>query len=107
MVSLAWIQRRTLPSGRSVQQCSGRAEPFDDLLLTREPGRHVGEALPREGRLCLDLRGVGAASPSFLDELIRTATRRGIELSFTNVPSRIKDHLGILERANERRVEAV
>jgi hypothetical protein len=78
---------------------------FDGLLLTRERGREVAEKLPSDERLCLDLRGVNAASPSFLDELIRSATRRGIELSFTNVPSRLKGQLGHLERANERRVE--
>jgi hypothetical protein len=82
-----------------------RLSDFDDLLLTRERGRKIGRKLPREAKLCLDLRGVNAASPSFLDELIRTATTRGTELSFTNVPARTKRHLALLERANERRVE--
>lgn len=84
-----------------------RLRDFDDLLLTRERGREVADKLPRASMLCLDLRGVNAASPSFLDELIRSATSLGIGLSFTNVPSRIKEQLGLLERANERRVEAV
>lgn len=76
---------------------------FDEFLLTRELGRTVGERLPDSQHLLLDCRGVKAVSPSFLDELIRTAAERGVTLSFKNVPERTKHHLEILERASERR----
>jgi hypothetical protein len=52
---------------------------FGTLLLTREKGRSVSEALPTgRNALHLDLGGVEAASPSFLDELARALFEKGI-----------------------------
>jgi hypothetical protein len=76
---------------------------FNQLLLTRELGRDIGQKLPESERLLVDCRGVKAISPSFLDELIRTTAERGIAISFENVPQRTKHQLAILERASERR----
>lgn len=80
-----------------------RLRDFNALLLTRERGRQLGEALPVERHMVLDCRGVKAISPSFLDELIRTASERGIELSFKGVPDRLRPNLELLEQARERR----
>jgi hypothetical protein len=92
-------------------QRGGRALPtvrltdFDDLLLTRERGRKVGLRLPQKAELRLDLRGVKAVSPSFLDELLRTTSRRGVAVSFTNVPARVKGNLAVLERVHGKKIE--
>ncbi len=77
---------------------------FDELLLTRERGRLVGESLPDDKELILDCRGVRAISPSFLDELIRVAARRNITLTFRNLPTRARRSLNRLERAQRDRV---
>jgi hypothetical protein len=82
-----------------------RLRDFDDLLLTRQRGREVGRSLPDARELCLDLRGVKAASPSFLDEVIRTTAKRGTAVAFRNVPARIKPSLAVLERVHSRGVE--
>ena len=77
----------------------------DTLLLTRGRGRTVGKNLPQAAELCLDFSKVQAASPSFLDELIKVASSRDISLSAVNVSKRIRTTLETLSRVNgDRRV---
>lgn len=51
---------------------------FGNLLLTRARGKEVGESLPPKRQVVLDFAGIEVASPSFLDEMIKTAFGRGV-----------------------------
>lgn len=71
---------------------------YGRLLLTRMRGREVAERLPRQPSLRLDFQGVDAASPSFLDELIKGAFRGGtVQLVFANVSEPVKESLRLLQ----------
>jgi hypothetical protein len=71
---------------------------FSSLLVTRDRGRAVAEALPPKASLTLDFRGVKVASPSFLDELVKASRQRAIRLAFANLPPRARTSLNRLER---------
>ncbi len=73
----------------------------DVLLLTREHGRKVGLGLPN-GPALLDFEGVEVASPSFLDELLRIADGRALEVEVTNANRGIAVNLRRLYRARSR-----
>ncbi len=73
----------------------------DVLLLTRERGRKVGLGLPN-GPVLLDFEGVEVASPSFLDELLRVADGRALEVEITNANRGILANLRRLNRAMDR-----
>jgi hypothetical protein len=72
------------------------------LLLTREKGRSVSEALPTgRNALHLDLGEVEAASPSFLGELARALFEKGIRsIVVTGATDHIVENL---ERVLEQR----
>ena len=76
---------------------------YEAPLVTRERGREVGVDLPDHQKVVLDFRGVRVASPSFLDELIKTATKRGVSLTITNASPRIRHSLARLQRVTEER----
>jgi hypothetical protein len=71
---------------------------YGQLLLTRMRGREVAERLPRQSSLRLDFQGVDAASPSFLDELIKGAFKGGtIQIVFSNVSEPVEESLRLLQ----------
>lgn len=73
----------------------------EQLLLSRARGREVGSKLPKAPSLSLDFTGVEAASPSFLDELIRTLFAQGtLEINFRNVNEQTMENLMLLRRLN-------
>lgn len=83
-----------------------RLSEQDNLLLTRERGRAVGQRLPRDTALVLDFKGVEVASPSFLDELLRTAFQRGTQVKIVNAPAEVRQRLRVLEQVSEDRAAA-
>jgi hypothetical protein len=80
---------------------------YNSLLLTRQSGKRVGLDLPGVPRVGLDFRGVEVASASFLDELIKTASGRGIELIVANASPQILANLETLRRVNSDREVAL
>lgn len=74
---------------------------YDTLLVTRERGRSVALDLPKNGEVILDFEGVEVASPSFLDELIKGAMRRGLSLTIVNANPRTRTNLLRLLRVNK------
>ncbi len=61
-----------------MQASTIRMEQFGTLLLTRSRGKEVGAVLPKDHQVSLDFDGVEVASPSFLDELIKSAFDHGV-----------------------------
>lgn len=62
-----------------------RMAQFGSVLVTRDRARAIREDLPECRSLDLDFKDVGVASPSFLDELLKVAIKRGVtELRFRN-----------------------
>lgn len=56
---------------------------FGELLLTRDRARSVATKLPAADILILSFKGVKVASPSFLDQIIRSMYSRGVtEIQF-------------------------
>lgn len=56
---------------------------FGSVLVTRDRARAIENELPECKSLTLVFEGVGVASPSFLDELLKVAVKRGVkELRF-------------------------
>lgn len=75
-----------------------RVANFAKILVTRERGRGLADGLPPESDVTLDFEGVRAASPSFLDQLRRSAEERGARLTFVNVSDQTRKVLDLLER---------
>lgn len=75
---------------------------YGPLLLTRERGREVAEALPRQTKLVLDFEGIDAASPSFLHELLMGLVAKGTRaVDFQNVTHSVAENLSRLARIEE------
>lgn len=66
---------------------------FGRLLLSRPRATEVGQDLPPNARkVTLDFEGVEAASPSFMDQIVREAGARGAEVVvMTNLSERLRD----------------
>lgn len=64
-----------------------RMDQFGHLLLTRERAREVAATFSRSAKqLTLDFDSVQAASPSFLDELMKRSFKSGVkQLRFVNL----------------------
>lgn len=67
------------------------------LMLTREAANRVVDALVSQ-EVTVDCRRVEAMTPSFMDEMMRSARERHIDLRFVGVPERLRGTLSFLER---------
>lgn len=75
---------------------------FGELLLTRDRARLVAKELPIADILVLAFDGVEVASPSFLDQIIRSMVERGVvEIQFEGFNRQIGRNIDRVLKARE------